>query len=86
MKADQCNEKYKAYLERGFGGLEFDIPEVTDMLDKEFTELVKKPGFRYSQIKLKFGMARFYFEYDDFYEDEEYRIEKEIDRLITLVP
>lgn len=62
MTADEFNGKYKAYIEEGFEdqGLEFDIPSVTKFLDGIFTDLVWIPGFHYSQIKLKFGMARFY--------------------------
>ena len=36
MTSTEFNEKYKDYKERGFYGLDFDIPIVTDYLDKEF--------------------------------------------------
>ncbi len=62
MTEKQFNEKYKDYIEEGFDGLEFDIPAVTEYLDKIFTDLIKVEGFKYAQIKLKFGFARFYCE------------------------
>lgn len=62
MTSEEFNEKYKAYIEPGFGeqGLGFDIPEATEFLDKVFQELINIPGFNYSQIKSKFGTSRFY--------------------------
>ena len=63
MTAKEFNEKYKAYISEGRWGLEFDIPEVTTYLDSIMGDgLVHIPGFKIHQIKLKFGMARFYFE------------------------
>lgn len=62
MTASEFNEKYKAYISEGFDGLEFDIPEITDYLDKYFDKgLVELPDFQFQQIKMKFGMCRFYF-------------------------
>ena len=60
MTRDEFNIKYKDYLEEGYYGLEFDIPSVTKFLDSVFQDLVWIPAFKYSQIKLKFNMARFY--------------------------
>jgi hypothetical protein len=60
MTSDEFNEKYKAFLEEGHYGLSFDNERVTDMLDNIFKDLTLIPGFQYSQIKLKFGMPRFY--------------------------
>ena len=79
MTSTEFNKKYEAYLEPGFYGLEFDFPAVTEMLDKEFQEFIKLPGFQYSQIKLKFGMARFYTTLTSAEED---RVEKQINTLI----
>jgi hypothetical protein len=62
MTADNFNEKYKQYIPEGFYGLEFDIPVVTDYLDKVMQDLITIPGFELQQIKLKFGTARFYFD------------------------
>jgi hypothetical protein len=60
MTADQFNEKYKEYLEKGHYGLDLHKPEAIEYLDKEFQELIKIPGFQYSQIKSKFNSFRFY--------------------------
>jgi hypothetical protein len=64
MTQDAFNIKYEQYLEQGFEtqGLEFDIPEVTEYLDKQFQTLIHINGFKYSQIKLKFGYPRVYME------------------------
>ena len=64
MTQDAFNIKYEQYLEQGFEtqGLEFDIPEVTEYLDKQFQTLIHINGFKYSQIKLKFGYRRVYME------------------------
>ena len=62
MRASEFNKKYKDYIEVGFEeqGLEFDIPQVTKWLDNIFQDLILIPDFTYAQIKIKFGMARFY--------------------------
>jgi hypothetical protein len=62
MTSEQFNEKYKDYLEKGHYGLGFDSPQFTEWLDQKFQEFIKKPGFTFSQIKVKFGMGRFYAE------------------------
>jgi hypothetical protein len=60
MTTDEFNEKYKDYLEEGHYGLDISIPEVTNKLDEIFQGLIKIPGFKYHQIKSKFGTSRFY--------------------------
>ena len=63
MTQQEFNTKYKQCIPEGWGGLEFDIPEVTDYLDSIMeVGLVNLPDFKLHQIKLKFGMCRFYFE------------------------
>ena len=63
MKTKEFNEKYKKYLEEGHYGLDIYIPEVVEYLDTEFeSEIKTNQNFQYSQIKLKFGMARVYAE------------------------
>jgi len=63
MTQQEFNIKYKQYIPEGWGGLEFDIPEVTDYLDSIVGYgLMNLPNFEIHQIKLKFGMCRFYFE------------------------
>ena len=62
MTAEEFNEKYKQYIPEGWYGLGFNISDVTDYLDKVMEELILIPGFELHQIKLKFNMARFYFQ------------------------
>lgn len=64
MTTTEFNDKYKAFLEDRHYGLDISSPEVIDYLDKEFEILSTLPGFSYSQIKEKFGMARVYLSYD----------------------
>jgi hypothetical protein len=73
MTSDEFNEKYKDYLGERHYGLGFDFPEITEMLDQEFEKFIQIPGFKYFQIKLKFGKARFYAEGIPL--EESYRIE-----------
>jgi hypothetical protein len=62
MDADEFNQKYKQYIPDGWYGLGFSIPDVTEYLDKAMQDLITIPGFELHQVKLKFNMARFYFE------------------------
>jgi hypothetical protein len=56
----EFNEKYKDYLEEGHYGMDIDIPSVISYIDTVFNDLVKIEGFKYSQVKTKFGLARVY--------------------------
>jgi len=93
MTAQEFNEKYKEYIEcreyvgkdgetkkQYFGGLEFDIPEVTEFLDSIFKDLILIPNFTYSQIKMKFGASRFYSSLQS--SQLNWLIENEINRII----
>ena len=60
MTAKEFNEKYRDFLEEGHYGLSLDNAEAIAYLDKEFQELIKIPGFQYSQIKSKFSWFCFY--------------------------
>lgn len=79
MTSTEFNEKYYDYLEANHYGLDIDIPEVVGYLDNKFQELIKVPGFKYSQIKLKFNMARFYCSPSEI---NSYEIEGEINKLV----
>lgn len=79
MTTREFNEKYAEYLEAGHYGLAISIDTVVDYLDNKFQELIQIPGFKYSQIKLKFNMSRFYCEPREI---DTHEIEKEIDRLV----
>jgi hypothetical protein len=60
MTAEEFNTKWAVFLEPGFSGLEIDENEITLWLDQKFSEFSKRENFTYMQIKLKFGMCRFY--------------------------
>jgi hypothetical protein len=61
MTASEFNKKYEKYLEQGHYGLDIHIESVINYLDSLFPDIIRKyPDFSYSQIKLKFNMARFY--------------------------
>ena len=87
MTAEQFNEKYKQYIPKGWYGLEFDMTEVTEYLDKAMQDLITIPGFELHQIKLKFNMARFYFETNwkgKYLEAAlEYKIEDNINKMVA---
>lgn len=69
---DKFNSKWGDYLEPGHYGLDIMDPEVADYLDKEFKkEIELYPNFSYSQIKLKFGVARVYATSDKCFEWEQ---------------
>jgi hypothetical protein len=87
MTASEFNKKYNKYIPEGWYGLSFDIPNVTEYLDKVMEDLITIPGFELHQIKLKFNMARFYFETkwkDKHLESAlEFNIEDKINKLVT---
>lgn len=60
ININEFNEKYKDYLKEGHYGLDLYKAEAIEYLDKEFQELIKIPGFKYSQIKSKFDWFCFY--------------------------
>jgi hypothetical protein len=63
MTTVEFNEKYAAYLPKGWDGLDIDDAEVIVWLDNLFEHyLTKIEGFEYHQIKTKFGIndVRFY--------------------------
>jgi hypothetical protein len=58
--AEEFNYRYMNYLEEGHYGMDIHFPSVIQYMDKVFQDLIKIPGFKYSQIKLKFSSCRFY--------------------------
>jgi hypothetical protein len=62
MTVDQFNAKYVEYLEEGHYGLAFGNEEFVNQLDTMFQKFIQVPGFKFSQIKAKFGRGRFYCE------------------------
>jgi hypothetical protein len=86
MTQQEFNEKYKQYIPEGWHGLSFDIPEVAIYLDSVMQDLITIPGFELHQIKLKYNMARFYFDTDwenkHCLPDLESHIEKKINEIV----
>jgi len=60
MTVDEFDKKYENYLEERHYGLAINNPKVITFLDNIFQDLTRIPGFKYSQIKMKFGTSRFY--------------------------
>lgn len=62
MTNQEFNEKYKNYLEKGWGGMEAGNSKLIDWFDKLFSSILIKENkdFKYQQIKIKFGFVRFY--------------------------
>jgi len=54
----EFNEKYKDYLETEHYGMAINEPSVITYVDQIFNDLIQIPGFKYQQIKTKFGLAR----------------------------
>lgn len=80
MTIEEFNTKYAEYLGDGHYGLAIDDSDVIDFLDTKFQILKDITGFKYYQIKLKFGMPRVYM--DNTPEGTEFAIEKEIKRIL----
>jgi len=62
MTTKEFNEEYSAFLEKGHYGLDISHPEFIDWLNIKFQDFISRDNFSYSQIKVKFGMGRFYCE------------------------
>ena len=60
MTTIEFNTKYKDFLEEGHYGLDIMDKEVISYLDDIFKDLTQIPGFKFKQIKLKFGYCKFY--------------------------
>lgn len=56
----EFNEKYAEFLEEGHYGIDIDVPAVIEYVSTIFYDLTKIPGFKYEQIKTKYGLARVY--------------------------
>jgi hypothetical protein len=62
---NEFNIKYAEYIEEDHYGMAIEIPAVLSYVDTVFNDLIKIPGFKYSQIKTKFGLARVYTNLDE---------------------
>ena len=61
----EFNDKYKEYIDEDHYGMDINEPAVLAYVDQIFIDLTQIPGFKYQQIKTKFGMARVYTNLDD---------------------
>jgi hypothetical protein len=61
----EFNEKYKEYIEEGHYGMDINEPSVLIYVDQIFNDLIKIPGFEFSQVKTKYGLARVYTNLED---------------------
>lgn len=61
MTSGEFNQKYFHLLDEGHYGLDINDPDIAIFLDSLFPGIAMLyPTMKYQQIKLKFGMARFY--------------------------
>jgi hypothetical protein len=63
--SNEFNNKYKQYIEENHYGMAINEPSVIAYVDQIFNDLTQIPGFKYQQIKTKFGLARVYTNLDD---------------------
>lgn len=63
--SSEFNSFYKEYIEEGFDGMEIGVPSVVHYMNTVFKDLTKIPGFKYSQIKTKYGLPRVYTNLDE---------------------
>ena len=61
----EFNDKYNAYLEEGHYGMAIQVPAVLTYVDQIFNDLTEIPGFKYQQVKCKYGLARVYTNLED---------------------
>ena len=83
MTTEEFDKKWEAYLEEGHYGLDINHPDVIEYLDQEFEKLSLIPGFSYSQIKEKFGMARVYLAFG--FSEEALELENRIDEIFKRI-
>ena len=62
---EEFNEKYKDYIEEDHYGIDINEPSVLAYVDQIFIDLIQIRGFKYQQIKTKYGMARVYTNLDE---------------------
>jgi hypothetical protein len=63
--SNEFNDKYKDYIDADNYGMDIHEPSVIAYVDQIFNDLTQIPGFKYQQIKTKFGLARVYTNLDD---------------------
>lgn len=85
MTANEFNEKYKEYLEEGHYGLDISTPSIIKYLDEMFQDLIKIPGFKYTQIKEKFNTSRFYTNLYELIGKPGLIINNEVERILNIL-
>ena len=85
MTQREFNEKYKQWIPAGWGGLEFEVPEVIEYLDLVMQDMTLIPGFELHQIKMKFDWPRFYFTTDFKNKDTELAIAVRVQERINAI-
>lgn len=61
----EFNEKYKEYIDEEHYGMDINEPSVLAYVDQIFNDLKEIPGFKYQQVKTKYGLARVYTNLDE---------------------
>ena len=61
----EFNDKYKDYIDEEHYGMDINEPSVLAYVDQIFNDLKHIPGFKYQQVKTKFGLARVYTNLED---------------------
>ncbi len=61
----EFNEKYKEFIDDEHYGMDINEPSVLAYVDHIFSDLTKIPGFKFQQVKTKFGLARVYTNLDE---------------------
>jgi hypothetical protein len=81
----EFNNKYLKYLEVSHYGMSIEIPSVITYVDQIFYDIIKIPGFKYQQIKIKFGLARVYTNLDELLPFAGRIINKELEEKINFI-
>lgn len=84
-KTEEFNEKYKQYIEEDHYGIDIHEPSVLEYVDHIFNDLIQIPGFKYQQIKTKYGLARVYTNLQEIMPFVGRIIEQEIEEKINFI-
>ena len=82
---EEFNTKHASCLEEEHWGMQIQVPAVLTYVDQIFQDLTQIPGFKYQQIKTKFGMARVYTNLDDILPFVGRIIQQELEEKINLI-
>jgi hypothetical protein len=82
---EEFNNKYKEYIDEGHYGMSINEPSVLAYVDQVFNDLTLIPGFKYQEIKTKFGLARVYTNLEDIMPFAGRIINQEIEEKINFI-